>query len=71
MVITDHTALTKLTNCKDLSSRMIRWTLNWTISNIYIKHSVGKENAVVDSSFCNTQEHVEMVEQVKIRSFHR
>ncbi|GFV97229.1 retrovirus-related Pol polyprotein from transposon 17.6 [Trichonephila clavipes] len=37
-VITDHAALTKLTNGKNLSSRMIRWTLKLSEFNMEWEH---------------------------------
>ncbi|GFV98793.1 retrovirus-related Pol polyprotein from transposon 17.6 [Trichonephila clavipes] len=52
-VITDHTVLTKLTNGKNLSSRMIRWALK--LSEFYIEweHRPGVQNVVVDVLFRN------------------
>ncbi|GFY33333.1 retrovirus-related Pol polyprotein from transposon 17.6 [Trichonephila clavipes] len=40
-VITDHAALTKLTNGKNLSSRMIRWALKLSEFNIEWEHRPG------------------------------
>ncbi|GFY29772.1 retrovirus-related Pol polyprotein from transposon 17.6 [Trichonephila clavipes] len=47
-VITDHTALTKLTNGKNLSSRMIRWALMLSDFNIEWEHRPGVQNVVAD-----------------------
>ncbi|GFT20858.1 retrovirus-related Pol polyprotein from transposon 17.6 [Trichonephila clavipes] len=47
-VITDHAALTKLTNGKNLSSRMVRWTLKLSEFNIEWEHRTGVQNVVVD-----------------------
>ncbi|GFX54137.1 retrovirus-related Pol polyprotein from transposon 17.6 [Trichonephila clavipes] len=47
-VITDHAALTKLTNGKNLSSRMIRWTLKLSEYNIEWEHSPSVQNVVVN-----------------------
>ncbi|GFW38828.1 retrovirus-related Pol polyprotein from transposon 297 [Trichonephila clavipes] len=47
-VITDHAALTKLTNGKNLSSRMIRWALNLSEFNIEWEHQPGAQNVVAD-----------------------
>ncbi|GFX36194.1 retrovirus-related Pol polyprotein from transposon opus [Trichonephila clavipes] len=47
-VITNHTALTKLTNGKNLSSRMIRWALELSEFNIEWEHRPGVQNVVVD-----------------------
>ncbi|GFT85435.1 retrovirus-related Pol polyprotein from transposon opus [Trichonephila clavipes] len=47
-VITDHTALTKLTNGKNLSSRMIRWALKLSEFNIEWEHRPGVQNVVAD-----------------------
>ncbi|GFY02625.1 retrovirus-related Pol polyprotein from transposon 17.6 [Trichonephila clavipes] len=47
-VITDHAALTKLTNGKNLSSRMIRWALKLSEFNIKLEHRPGVQNVVVD-----------------------
>ncbi|GFU55311.1 retrovirus-related Pol polyprotein from transposon 412 [Trichonephila clavipes] len=43
-VITDHTALTKLTNGKNLSSRMIRWALKLSEFNIEWEHRPAVQN---------------------------
>ncbi|GFV15300.1 retrovirus-related Pol polyprotein from transposon opus [Trichonephila clavipes] len=47
-VITDHAALTHLTNGKNLSNRMIRWALK--LAEFYIKweHRPGTQNTVAD-----------------------
>ncbi|GFU88276.1 retrovirus-related Pol polyprotein from transposon 297 [Trichonephila clavipes] len=47
-VITDHAALTKLTNGKNLSSRMIRGTLKLSEFNIEWEHRPGTQNVVAD-----------------------
>ncbi|GFT96578.1 retrovirus-related Pol polyprotein from transposon 17.6 [Trichonephila clavipes] len=47
-VITDHAALTKLTNGKNLSSRMIRWALKLSEFNIEWEHRSGVQNVVPD-----------------------
>ncbi|GFT40252.1 transposon Tf2-9 polyprotein [Trichonephila clavipes] len=47
-VITDHAALTKLTNGKNLSSRMIRWALKLSEFNIEWEHRPGVQNVVPD-----------------------
>ncbi|GFS65139.1 retrovirus-related Pol polyprotein from transposon opus [Trichonephila clavipes] len=47
-VITDHAALTKLTNGKNLSSRMIRWALKLSDFNIEWEHRPGVQNVVAD-----------------------
>ncbi|GFX28079.1 retrovirus-related Pol polyprotein from transposon opus [Trichonephila clavipes] len=47
-VITDHAALTKLTNGKNLSSRMIRWALKLSEFNIEWEHRPGIQNVVAD-----------------------
>ncbi|GFU42724.1 retrovirus-related Pol polyprotein from transposon 17.6 [Trichonephila clavipes] len=47
-VITDHVALTKLTNKKNLSSRMIRWALKLSEFNIEWEHRPGVQNVVVN-----------------------
>ncbi|GFW68759.1 retrovirus-related Pol polyprotein from transposon opus [Trichonephila clavipes] len=47
-VITDHAALTKLTNGKNLSSWMIRWALKLSEFNIEWKHQPGVQNVVAD-----------------------
>ncbi|GFX23088.1 retrovirus-related Pol polyprotein from transposon opus [Trichonephila clavipes] len=48
MVITDHAALTKLTNEKNLSSRIIRWALKLSEFNIEWEHRLGVLNVVAD-----------------------
>ncbi|GFW23404.1 retrovirus-related Pol polyprotein from transposon 297 [Trichonephila clavipes] len=47
-VITDHAALTKQTNGKNLSSRMIRWALKLSEFNIEWEHRPGVHNVVAD-----------------------
>ncbi|GFV50659.1 retrovirus-related Pol polyprotein from transposon opus [Trichonephila clavipes] len=47
-VITDHAALTKLTNGKNLSSRMIRWALKLSEFNIEWAHRPGVQNVIAD-----------------------
>ncbi|GFX15278.1 retrovirus-related Pol polyprotein from transposon opus [Trichonephila clavipes] len=47
-VITDHAALTKLTNGKNLSSRKIRWALKLSEFNIEWEHRPGVQNVVAD-----------------------
>ncbi|GFX44028.1 retrovirus-related Pol polyprotein from transposon 17.6 [Trichonephila clavipes] len=47
-VITDHVALTKLTDGKNLSSRMIRWALKLSEFNIEWEHRSGVQNVVAD-----------------------
>ncbi|GFU86470.1 retrovirus-related Pol polyprotein from transposon 297 [Trichonephila clavipes] len=47
-VITDHAALTRLTNGKNLSSGMIRWVLKLAEFNIEWEHRSGTQNAVAD-----------------------
>ncbi|GFX09088.1 retrovirus-related Pol polyprotein from transposon opus [Trichonephila clavipes] len=47
-VITDHAALTKLTNGKNLSSRMIRWALKFSEFNIEWEHRPWIQNVVAD-----------------------
>ncbi|GFU83949.1 transposable element Tcb1 transposase [Trichonephila clavipes] len=47
-VITDHAALTKLTNGKNLSSRMIRWALKLSEFKIEWEHQSGVQNIVAD-----------------------
>ncbi|GFW59431.1 retrovirus-related Pol polyprotein from transposon 17.6 [Trichonephila clavipes] len=46
--ITDHAALTKLTNGKNLSSRMIRWALKLSEFNIEWEHRPGVQNVIAD-----------------------
>ncbi|GFY21240.1 retrovirus-related Pol polyprotein from transposon 17.6 [Trichonephila clavipes] len=47
-VITDHAALTKLSNGKNLSSRMIRWAPKLSEFNIEWEHRSGVQNVVTD-----------------------
>ncbi|GFU30179.1 retrovirus-related Pol polyprotein from transposon 17.6 [Trichonephila clavipes] len=47
-VITDQAALTKLTNGKNLSSRMIRWAIKLSEFNIKWEHRPGVQNVVAD-----------------------
>ncbi|GFX18695.1 retrovirus-related Pol polyprotein from transposon opus [Trichonephila clavipes] len=47
-VTTDHAALTKLTNGKNLSSRMIRWALKLSEFNIEWELRPGVQNVVAD-----------------------
>ncbi|GFY06297.1 retrovirus-related Pol polyprotein from transposon 17.6 [Trichonephila clavipes] len=47
-VITDHTALTKLTNGENLSSRMIRWALKLSEFSIEWEHRPSVQNVVAD-----------------------
>ncbi|GFY23498.1 retrovirus-related Pol polyprotein from transposon opus [Trichonephila clavipes] len=47
-VITDHAALSKLTNGKNLSSRMIRWALKLSEFNIEWEHCPEVQNVVAD-----------------------
>ncbi|GFT02658.1 retrovirus-related Pol polyprotein from transposon 17.6 [Trichonephila clavipes] len=47
-VITDHAALTKLTNGENLSSRMTRWTLRLSEFNNEQEHQLGVQNVVAD-----------------------
>ncbi|GFY31817.1 retrovirus-related Pol polyprotein from transposon opus [Trichonephila clavipes] len=47
-VITDHAALKKLTNGKNLSSRMIRWALKLSEFNIEWEHRPGVQNVVAN-----------------------
>ncbi|GFS49923.1 retrovirus-related Pol polyprotein from transposon 297 [Trichonephila clavipes] len=54
-VITDHAVLTKLTNGKNLSSRMIRWALKLSEFNIEWEHRTGVQNVVVDVLSRNTE----------------
>ncbi|GFT27349.1 transposon Tf2-9 polyprotein [Trichonephila clavipes] len=58
-VITDHAALTKLTNGKNLSSRMIRWTLKLSEFNIEWEHRPGVQNVVADLLSRNPVDSVE------------
>ncbi|GFX11993.1 retrovirus-related Pol polyprotein from transposon opus [Trichonephila clavipes] len=52
-VFTDHAALTKLTNGKNLSSRMIRWALKLSEFNIEWEHRPGVQNVVTDVLYRN------------------
>ncbi|GFU15972.1 retrovirus-related Pol polyprotein from transposon 17.6 [Trichonephila clavipes] len=47
-VITDHAALTKLTNGENLCSRMIRWAQKLSEFNIECEHGSGVQNVVAD-----------------------
>ncbi|GFS69557.1 retrovirus-related Pol polyprotein from transposon 17.6 [Trichonephila clavipes] len=47
-VITYHAALTKLTNRKNLSSRMIKWALKLAEFNVECEHHPGSQNVVAD-----------------------
>ncbi|GFS75865.1 retrovirus-related Pol polyprotein from transposon gypsy [Trichonephila clavipes] len=47
-VITDHAALTHLTNGKNLSNRMIRWALKLAEFNIEWEHRLGTQNTKAD-----------------------
>ncbi|GFT77413.1 retrovirus-related Pol polyprotein from transposon 17.6 [Trichonephila clavipes] len=47
-VITDQAALTKVTNGKNLSSRMIRWALKLSEFNIEWEHRLGVQNVVAN-----------------------
>ncbi|GFX40094.1 retrovirus-related Pol polyprotein from transposon opus [Trichonephila clavipes] len=47
-VITDHVTLTKLTNGKNLSSRMIRWALKLSEFNIEWEHRTSVQNVVAN-----------------------
>ncbi|GFW09106.1 retrovirus-related Pol polyprotein from transposon 412 [Trichonephila clavipes] len=47
-VITDYMELTKLTNGKNLSSRMIRWALKLSEFNIEWEHQPGVQNVVAN-----------------------
>ncbi|GFS71493.1 retrovirus-related Pol polyprotein from transposon 17.6 [Trichonephila clavipes] len=47
-IITGHAALTKFTNGKNLSSRMIRWALKLSEFNIEWEHRTGVQNVVED-----------------------
>ncbi|GFY29023.1 retrovirus-related Pol polyprotein from transposon opus [Trichonephila clavipes] len=46
--ITDHAALTHLTNGKNLSNRMIGWALKLAEFNIEWEHRLGTQNTVAD-----------------------
>ncbi|GFW61043.1 retrovirus-related Pol polyprotein from transposon opus [Trichonephila clavipes] len=58
-VITDHAALTKLTNGKNLSSKMIRWALELSEFNIEWEHRPGVQNVVADLLSRNPVDSVE------------
>ncbi|GFW18505.1 retrovirus-related Pol polyprotein from transposon opus [Trichonephila clavipes] len=58
-VITDHAALTKLTNGKNLSSRMIREALKLSEFNIEWEHRPGIQNVVADVVSRNSVDNVE------------
>ncbi|GFW30945.1 retrovirus-related Pol polyprotein from transposon 412 [Trichonephila clavipes] len=58
-VITDHAALTKLTNGKNLSSRMILWALKLSEFNIEWEHRPGVQNVVADFLSRNPVDSVE------------
>ncbi|GFU66720.1 retrovirus-related Pol polyprotein from transposon 17.6 [Trichonephila clavipes] len=58
-VITDHAALTKLTNGKNLSRRMIRWALKLSEFNIEWEHRPGVQNVVADILSRNPVDSVE------------
>ncbi|GFU26777.1 hypothetical protein TNCV_1838311 [Trichonephila clavipes] len=58
-VITDHAALTKLTDGKNLSSRMIRWALKLSEFNIECEHRPGVQNVVADLLSRNPVDSVE------------
>ncbi|GFX12564.1 retrovirus-related Pol polyprotein from transposon 297 [Trichonephila clavipes] len=58
-VITDHAALTKLTNGKNLSSRTIRWALKLSEFNIEWEHRPGVQNVVADLLSRNPVDSVE------------
>ncbi|GFX28822.1 retrovirus-related Pol polyprotein from transposon opus [Trichonephila clavipes] len=47
-IITDHVAITKLTNGKNLSSRILRWALKLSEFNIEREHRPGIQNVVAD-----------------------
>ncbi|GFX09240.1 hypothetical protein TNCV_1068261 [Trichonephila clavipes] len=58
-VITDHAAFTKLTNGKNLCSRMIRWALKQSEFNIEWEHRPGNQNVVADVLSRNPVDSVE------------
>ncbi|GFW01007.1 retrovirus-related Pol polyprotein from transposon 17.6 [Trichonephila clavipes] len=58
-VIPYHAALTKLTNGKNLSSRMIRWALKLSEFNIEWEHRPGVQNVVADLLSRNPVDSVE------------
>lgn len=45
----DHSALTKLTDGKGLSSRVVWWYLKLVEFNVVIQYKAGKKNALVDA----------------------
>ncbi|GFW44877.1 retrovirus-related Pol polyprotein from transposon 17.6 [Trichonephila clavipes] len=58
-VITDHAALTKLTNGKNLSSRLIRWAWKLSEFNIEWEHRPGVQNVVAELLSRNPVDSVE------------
>ncbi|GFX37448.1 hypothetical protein TNCV_1905991 [Trichonephila clavipes] len=48
-LIKNHTALTRLTNGKNVSSRMIRWILKLAEFNVQWEHRSGPQNAVTET----------------------
>ncbi|GFV34847.1 retrovirus-related Pol polyprotein from transposon 297 [Trichonephila clavipes] len=58
-VITDHAALRKLTNGKNVSIRMIRWALKLSEFNIEWEHRPGTQNFVADVLSRNPVDNVE------------
>ncbi|KFM63797.1 Retrovirus-related Pol polyprotein from transposon 297, partial [Stegodyphus mimosarum] len=48
-VYSDHAAVTRLFSGKNLSPRLIRWTLKLQEFNLIIKHTPGKDNVVADA----------------------
>ncbi|GFV65722.1 retrovirus-related Pol polyprotein from transposon opus [Trichonephila clavipes] len=68
-VISDHAALTRSTNGKNLSSRMIRWFLKLAEFNIEWEHRSGTQNAVADVLARNPVESIvgEQVNCARIR----
>ncbi|GFU99202.1 retrovirus-related Pol polyprotein from transposon 17.6 [Trichonephila clavipes] len=57
-VITDHAALTRLTQGKNLSRRMIRWVLKLAEFNVEWEHLSGTQNAVADNLSRNPVESI-------------
>ncbi|GFW59166.1 retrovirus-related Pol polyprotein from transposon 297 [Trichonephila clavipes] len=57
-VITDHAALTHLTNGKNLSNRMIRWALKLAEFIIEWEHRPGTQNTVADVLWRNPIESI-------------
>ncbi|GFT20901.1 retrovirus-related Pol polyprotein from transposon opus [Trichonephila clavipes] len=57
-VITDHAALTHLTNGKNLSNKMIRWALKSAELNIEWEHRPSTQNKVADVLSRNTFESI-------------